>query len=75
MIIPHEQLEPDTLRALVEEFVTRDGTDHTDVEPRVERILEQLRIGDLAVTFDRELGTTHILRRDDIAGASDDEMS
>ena len=25
MFIPHEQLQPDTLYALIEEFVTRDG--------------------------------------------------
>jgi uncharacterized protein YheU (UPF0270 family) len=29
-------LSPAALRAVVEEFVTRDGTDHTSVERRIE---------------------------------------
>ncbi len=66
MIIPFEQLEPDTLRALIEEFVTRDGTDNTAVEPRIERVLEQLRRGEVALTFDSEIGTTHIVTRPDL---------
>lgn len=71
MIIPHDQLEPETLRTLVEEFVTRDGTDNTEVEPRIARVLEQLRRGELAITFDRELGTTHIASRDNLPRADD----
>ena len=27
MIIPHEKLSPEALQAIIEEFVTRDGTD------------------------------------------------
>ena len=33
MLIPHDQLEPDTLTRLIEDFVTRDGTDNGDETP------------------------------------------
>ncbi len=36
MRIPHTQLSSTSLRAVVEEFVTRDGTDHSSVERRIE---------------------------------------
>ena len=42
MLIPHAQLSPATLRAVVEEFATRDGTDHSSVEQRIESVLSQL---------------------------------
>ncbi|MBD3609279.1 MAG: YheU family protein [Gammaproteobacteria bacterium] len=32
MIIPYTELEPDTLQALLEEIVTRDGTDYGEHE-------------------------------------------
>ena len=38
MRIPHTQLSPATLRAVVQEFVTRDGTDHSPIERRVENV-------------------------------------
>ena len=52
MLIPHEQLVPATLRAVVLEFVTRDGTDHSSVETRVEEVLNQLQMGCVRLHFD-----------------------
>lgn len=34
MLIPYEQLEPDTLTRLIEDFVSRDGTDNGDDTPK-----------------------------------------
>ncbi len=42
MRIPHTQLSSAALRAVVEEFVTRDGTDHTSVERRIQKVLRHL---------------------------------
>ena len=39
------RLSPATLRAVVEEFVTRDGTDHSSVDRRIECVLQQLDMG------------------------------
>jgi uncharacterized protein YheU (UPF0270 family) len=36
------QLSSAALRAVIEEFVTRDGTDHTSVERRIQKVLRHL---------------------------------
>lgn len=61
MRIPHRQLSPVALRAVVEEFVTRDGTDHSSVEPRIELVLRQLVAVSVALHFDHETGTCTIV--------------
>lgn len=52
MIVPHSQLQPATLRAIVLEFVTRDGTDHTDIDIRTEQVLAQLELQHAELDFD-----------------------
>ena len=61
MRIPHRQLSPTALRAVVEEFVTRDGTDHSSVERRIELVLRQLDAGDAEWHFEPETETCNIL--------------
>jgi uncharacterized protein YheU (UPF0270 family) len=52
MHIPYEHLSPVALRAVVSEFVTRDGTDHTNVEERIAAVMEQLDQGTAVIFFD-----------------------
>lgn len=61
MHIPHTQLSPAVLRAIIEEFVTRDGTDDTSVENRIEKVLRQLDKGRVELHFDDETKTCNIL--------------
>ena len=61
MLIPHLQLSPLALRAIVEEFVTRDGTDHSSVEIRVASVLRQLDAGQATLHFDEESKSCNIL--------------
>ena len=61
MRIPHMQLSPTALRAVVEEFVTRDGTDHSSVERRIEKVLRQLDAGHVELHFDNATETCNIL--------------
>lgn len=63
MLIPHRQLSPTALRAVVEEFVTRDGTDHSPVAERIDLVLRQLDAGKLELHFDEESGTPNIVPR------------
>ena len=61
MRIPHTQLSPVALRAVVEEFVTRDGTDHSSVERRIEKVLLQLDAGRVELHFDAKTETCNIV--------------
>ena len=59
--IPWNSLKPETLRAIVEEFITREGTDYGDVEVplqhKVDAVLVQLKNGHAAVLWDEESET------------------
>ena len=56
MKIPHQQLSPATLQTLVEEFVTRDGTDYGDrevsLEEKTTQVIRMLNKGDIVIVFD-----------------------
>ncbi|MBB3104119.1 YheU family protein [Azomonas macrocytogenes] len=57
MLIPHELLEADTLARLIEDFVTRDGTDNGDETPldiRVQRVRQALQNGEAVIIFDSD---------------------
>ncbi|HSG90743.1 MAG TPA: YheU family protein [Pseudomonadales bacterium] len=68
MEIPADRLAPDTLRAIIEEFVSREGTDygHTDfsLEQKVEHVLEQLRRDQIVIQFDPGTESLTLVRRD-----------
>ncbi len=59
-----DDLSPEALRGLVEEFVTRDGTDYGAVERGVEekiaQVLAQRRSGEARLVFDPETETANI---------------
>ena len=61
MRVPHTQLSSAALRAVVEEFVTRDGTDHTSVERRIQKVLRHLGTGRVELHFDDTTKTCNIL--------------
>lgn len=58
MDIPWQALEASTLRALIEEFVSREGTDYgqreVPFESKVEEVHQLLRIGKAKIVFDPE---------------------
>ena len=64
MDIPWQELKPETLQALIEEFVTRSGTDYgtqeAPLETRVRHVFEQLRSGKAKIVFDPESETCDI---------------
>tara|TARA_R110002073_G_scaffold176276_1_gene333984 strand:- start:18 stop:239 length:222 start_codon:yes stop_codon:yes gene_type:complete len=60
--IPFERLPMATLRSVIEEFVTRDGTEMTDSAVKIESVLRQLRSGEVEVWYDSETQTCNILR-------------
>lgn len=57
VLIPYQLLEADTLTRLIEDFVTRDGTDNGDetpLETRTERVRHALNRGEAVIVFDPE---------------------
>ena len=62
--VPHDQLDPDTLRRLLIEYVTRDGTDYGAVEASIDRkvedVLRSLRRGEAAIVWDEVSATASI---------------
>ncbi len=68
MRIDPELLDPATLARVIEEFVTRDGTDLTDVAHKTEQVLRQLRSGTVVLTYDEELETCNIVAADEVDG-------
>lgn len=67
--IPHDQLSPEALHGLIEEFVTRDGTDYGEVEipleTKISQVLNKLGSGNAVIVFDPKTETCTILRGDD----------
>lgn len=63
--VAYTALQPATLRALVEEFVTRDTTDYGErertLEDKVEDVMRQLRRGQAQIVFDAESGTVNVV--------------
>ena len=70
MIIPFDLIDKDTLNNLVEEFVSRDGTDNgydQSLDERVEQVIRKLKAGEVVVVFDTASESTNIIRREDAA--------
>jgi uncharacterized protein YheU (UPF0270 family) len=61
MRIPHSELSPATLRAVVQEFVTRDGTDYSIIERRVESVLLELERGRAELHFDEQTESCNVV--------------
>jgi len=70
--VPPDDLEPDTLRAVVESFVLREGTDYgadeTSLETKVAQVLTQLRRGDAHITFDPTTESVNVVVTSAIGG-------
>jgi len=66
--VPHTELTREVLRRLIEEFVTRDGTDYGAVErsldEKVAAVMRQLAAGDVAIVVDPEQETVDIVARE-----------
>ena len=65
VIVPYQNLSPEALQGLIEDFVTRPGTDSgytgASLEQNVARVKSQLRSGEALITFDPVTGTANII--------------
>ena len=56
---PPTLLSSTAFRAVVEEFVIRDGTDHSPIERRIETVMWQLDVVLVELHFDEERNLPH----------------
>lgn len=69
MLIPHDLIEADTLNNLLEDFVTREGTDNGDDTPldvRVERARHALKRGQAVIVFDPESQQCQLMLKSEV---------
>ncbi|WP_193072927.1 YheU family protein [Pseudomonas sp. FME51] len=69
MLIPHTLLDPEILQRMLEDFVTRDGTDNgydDTLSQRVERLRRLIERGEVLIVFHPETGDTSLTHRRDV---------
>lgn len=63
--IPYTLINPDTLQRMIQEFVSRDGSDWAEIgctlEDKVEQVLAQLRSKKIKVVFDLRSQTANFV--------------
>jgi uncharacterized protein len=68
IIVPHSRLSQTALQGLIEEFVTRGGTDsgYTDgsLEKNVEMVIRQLNRGDVVIVYDEATQSVNIVPKE-----------
>ncbi|HEY3851144.1 MAG TPA: YheU family protein [Steroidobacteraceae bacterium] len=66
MSVPHTALSPDVLRAVIESFVLREGTDYGErelsLDEKFARVLRLLEGGEVRIVFDPQTETVDIQR-------------
>ena len=68
MKIPYEQLSPEALQGIIEEFVTREGTEYgkiVSLQQKTEHVRNQLKLGKAVITYDETTQTCNIVSKDE----------
>jgi len=67
VVVPHGELPAETLRAVVESFILREGTDYGSREftlpEKVAHVIRQLERGEAQIVFESESQSIGIVRR------------
>jgi len=68
MEIPYKQLSKHTLLAVIEEFISREGTDYGHreytLDEKVEKVKSQLVKGEIKLLFDSETSSCNLVKVD-----------
>ena len=65
MIIPHQQLSAEALTGVIEEYVTRDGTELSEASTKVAAVRRGLDLGSLVLVYDPDAESCNILPADE----------
>ena len=66
MIIAYQKLSAEALRGVIEEFVTRDGTEQTDVATKIAQVKRQLELGKAVIVYDPQMKSCTIMPAEDV---------
>lgn len=70
VIVPYDRISPEALQALLEESVSREGTDsgdtHLTLAQKVDQLRRQLARGDAVIVYDLVAETANIVLRRDL---------
>ena len=73
VVVPLERLTADVLAAVIEEFVSREGTDYGHIEPDMdakrEQVRRQLESGEAFVLFDPKTESVNIVSAEELERA------
>ena len=77
MVIPYTEINPDILQNIIEEFVSRNGTDNgylkMTLEQNVTSVQNQLKHGRVFIVYDYNTQTCNIVPKEDLNVAGSDE--
>jgi uncharacterized protein len=62
--VPFHELSADALEALIEEFVSRDGTDLAEAGAKMAQVRGQLRSGAVIIVYDEASESANIVSKD-----------
>lgn len=72
MIIPPESLSEEALQGVLEEFISRDGTDYGELElsleAKIARLKPQVVRGEVLIVFDETLECVTLMTREEWRG-------
>jgi uncharacterized protein YheU (UPF0270 family) len=64
--VPYEQIDPQTLRRMIEEFITAEwsdfGAEHSELEGKIDQVLKQLKKKRAKVVFNLESQAANIVK-------------
>jgi uncharacterized protein YheU (UPF0270 family) len=71
VIVPHASLTAEALRGVIEDFITREGTDYgmheASLEQKHEQVARQIEAGEVVIVFDVETESVNLMRREQLS--------
>ncbi len=70
ILIPIERISKDSLNALIDEFILREGTDYgcheLTLEEKHQRLMLQIESGDVVIVFDSEEDSASLVKKEEV---------
>ena len=71
MFIPYNELSEEVLQALIEDFVTRDGTDYgwdeMSTQDKAAHLLESLKKGEMLISYNEESQSCGLVNKEEVS--------